>query len=214
MAEDRRLDLAACLNRYRVLAIIRGRDAEASLRSGIALAEEGVRLIEVSMTGSDAAGVIRRLVHEAPPALVGAGTVLDRDDLKQAQEAGARYVVTPAVVPSVADAVASGLPVLAGALTPSEVLAALAAGADAVKIFPASVFGPAYLRALRGPIPQAPLVPVGGVDISHAADYLSSGATAVGVGKPLLGDAPDGGSISELRARARRLLTAVAEASS
>jgi len=203
------LDLQASLRRHRVMAIIRGDDPEASVRSGIALAEEGFRLIEVSLTGIDAFAVISRIAHEAPQALVGAGTVLSGDQVRQAEQAGARYIVTPGMTPSVPDAVWHGIPVLAGALTPSEVLAALASGASAVKIFPASVFGPDYIKALRGPIPDAPLIPVGGIDIDQAAAYLRAGATAVGLGSPLLGDAAEGGDLEGLRRRARRLLVAM-----
>lgn len=88
-------------------------------------------------------------------------------------------------------------------------LSALASGASAVKIFPASVFGPDYIKALRGPIPDAPLIPVGGIDIDQVAAYLRAGATAVGLGGPLLRDAAEGGDLEDLRRRARRLLAAM-----
>ncbi|MYS75623.1 aldolase, partial [Streptomyces sp. SID5926] len=128
------------------------------------------------------------------------------DDVARAREAGARWIVTPALTESVAASVRVGLPVLAGALTPTEAVAARRAGADAVKLFPASIGGPAYLKALRDPFPDLPLVPVGGVDPTSAEQYLAHGAVAVGVGSPLVGDAAHGGDLDALRERARRFV--------
>ncbi|MFF5157859.1 bifunctional 4-hydroxy-2-oxoglutarate aldolase/2-dehydro-3-deoxy-phosphogluconate aldolase [Streptomyces sp. NPDC000348] len=200
-------DLLARLRDERLVAIVRGRDPEAALRTVLALAEEGVSLIEVSLNTADAPGVIARAARELGPASVlGAGTVLTAADVCRAAGAGARWMVTPAVAESVGAAAAAGLPVLAGALTPTEAVAALQAGADAVKLFPASVGGPAYLKALREPLPQVPFVPVGGVDAAAAQDYLEAGAVAVGVGSPLVGDAAHGGDLGELRARARKFV--------
>ena len=121
-------------------------------------------------------------------------------------------MVTPAVAESVAESVTRGIPVLAGAFTPTEVLTALSLGATAVKLFPSSIGGPAYLRALRDPLPDVPFVPVGGVDAALAAEYLAAGAVAVGIGSPLVGDAARGGDLDALRERAAKFLT-VAEAS-
>ena len=96
-----------------------------------------------------------------------------------------------------------GVPCAAGALTPTEAVAAMAAGAAVVKLFPASLGGPAYLKALRDPLPDVPFMAVGGVGIDAAPDYLAAGAVAVGVGGPLVGDAASGGDLDALRARAR-----------
>ena len=115
-------------------------------------------------------------------------------------------MVTPAVTESVAASVARGIPVLAGAFTPTEVVTAADLGAVAVKLFPASVGGPAYLRGLRDPLPDVPFVPVGGVDIARAGDYLAAGAVAVGVGSPLVGDAAHGGDLAALEKRALAFL--------
>ncbi|SFC87630.1 bifunctional 4-hydroxy-2-oxoglutarate aldolase/2-dehydro-3-deoxy-phosphogluconate aldolase [Streptomyces aidingensis] len=197
----------AVLRRTRLAAIVRGPDADAALRTVMTLLDEGVALVEVSLNTADALGVIRRAVAEAgPSALVGAGTVLTEDDVARAREAGASWIVTPALTESVAASVRVGLPVLAGALTPTEAVAARGAGADAVKLFPASVGGSAYLKALRDPFPDLPFVPVGGVDLTGAEQYLSHGAVAVGVGSPLVGDAAHGGDLDGLRARARRFV--------
>ncbi|MFE5244990.1 MULTISPECIES: bifunctional 4-hydroxy-2-oxoglutarate aldolase/2-dehydro-3-deoxy-phosphogluconate aldolase [unclassified Streptomyces] len=208
-------DFSAVLRRTRLAAIVRGPDADAALRTVLTLLDEGVPLVEISLNTADALGVIRRAVAEAgPTALVGAGTVLTEDDVARAQEAGASWIVTPALTESLDASVRAGLPVLAGALTPTEALAARRAGADAVKLFPASIGGPAYLKALRDPFPDLPFVPVGGVDVSSAEQYLAHGAVAVGVGSPLVGDAARGGDLEALRERARRFVAICAAGSS
>jgi 2-dehydro-3-deoxyphosphogluconate aldolase / (4S)-4-hydroxy-2-oxoglutarate aldolase len=123
--------------------------------------------------------------------------------------AGAGFLLTPAAGSGADAAHDAGVPVLAGALSPSEVWAAHEAGAAAVKLFPASLGGPAYLRALRDPFPDVPLVPVGGVDTGAAVAYLAAGAVAVGVGSPLLGDAVTGGDLGALAERVARFREAV-----
>ncbi|MDF6061053.1 MULTISPECIES: bifunctional 4-hydroxy-2-oxoglutarate aldolase/2-dehydro-3-deoxy-phosphogluconate aldolase [Streptomyces] len=195
---------ADVLRRTRLAAIVRGQDPDAALRTVLTLAEEGVALVEVSLNTTDALGVIRRAAAEVGPGtLIGAGTVLTEEDVARAHEAGAGWMVTPALTESVTASVRAGLPVLAGALTPTEAVAARRAGADAVKLFPASLGGPAYLKALRDPFPDMPIVPVGGVDLAGAERYLAHGAVAVGVGSPLVGDAAHGGDLAALRQRAR-----------
>lgn len=119
-------------------------------------------------------------------------------------------MVTPGLGTGVDEAVRQGVPVLAGVITPTEVMAADAAGVAALKLFPGSVGGPVYLRALRAPFPDLPFVPVGGVDSAAAAEYLSSGAVAVGIGSPLIGDAADGGDLDALRRRAAEFLAVCA----
>lgn len=198
------------LRRERLVAIVRGGDPGAALRTVVALAEEGVRLVEVSLTTPGACDVIGRAVREigkaGTDAVVGAGTVVTREDALRARDAGARWLVTPALGEGVEQAVALGVPVLAGALTPTEAVAAMRTGASAVKLFPASLGGPGYLRALRDPLPDVPFVPVGGVDAGAAREYLAAGAVAVGVGSTLVGDAPGGGDPAALRERARAFL--------
>jgi 2-dehydro-3-deoxyphosphogluconate aldolase/(4S)-4-hydroxy-2-oxoglutarate aldolase len=189
----------------RLLAIVRGTDADAALRTVLTLAEGGVDLVEVSLVTADATEVIRRArMALGEDAGLGAGTVVTAEDADRAADAGASYLVTPALGEGLAAGRRLGLPVLAGALTPTEILTAMDAGADAVKLFPASLGGVPYLRALRDPFPHLLFVPVGGVDAAAAAGYLRAGAVAVGVGSPLVGDAASGGSIDELRARIRR----------
>ncbi|WP_306191814.1 bifunctional 4-hydroxy-2-oxoglutarate aldolase/2-dehydro-3-deoxy-phosphogluconate aldolase [Streptomyces sp. MK5] len=199
------------LHSSRLVAIVRGTDPKAALASVLALAQEGVRLIEISLTTPDAETVITQAVKEAgSDAVIGAGTVVTRQDALRARDAGARWMVTPALDQGFERAVALGVPVLAGALTPTEAVTAMRSGASAVKLFPASLGGPGYLRALRDPLPDVPFVPVGGVDAEAARAYFAAGAVAVGVGSPLLGDAPRGGDLTRLRARAREFLTVCA----
>ncbi|MEW2495274.1 bifunctional 4-hydroxy-2-oxoglutarate aldolase/2-dehydro-3-deoxy-phosphogluconate aldolase [Streptomyces nodosus] len=205
------MDLLAALRAQRLLAIVRGSDPDAALTTVLALAEEGVTLVEVSLSGRDALDVIARArAALGPDATLGAGTVLSADDARAAHKAGAAFLVTPAVSDGIATGRELGLPVLAGVMTPTDILQALRLGADALKVFPAgSAGGPGYLRDLRGPFPDLPFVPVGGVDAQAAAAYLHGGAVAVGVGSPLIGDAADGGSGTALRRRARTFLDVV-----
>lgn len=206
------MDLHRSLRERRLLAIIRGSDPDGCVRTALTLAEEGVDLMEISLTSADALTVLERVVAGSGTAEVGAGTVLTAGDARRAHEAGASFAVTPALCEGVAAAVELGLPVLAGAMTPSEVLAAHRAGAAAVKLFPAAGPGPAYVAALRGPFPGIDLVPVGGVGADDVGPYLRAGAVAVGVGGPLAGDAVDGGDLDALRARARAFLAAARDA--
>ncbi|GAA3390756.1 bifunctional 4-hydroxy-2-oxoglutarate aldolase/2-dehydro-3-deoxy-phosphogluconate aldolase [Cryptosporangium minutisporangium] len=167
-------DRVVCVVRAPVLP-----DAPALCR---ALADGGIRSVELTFTTPD---VCAHLTAAAavPGVVVGVGTVLTASDAEAAVEAGARFLVTPGVLPAVA-AVArdAGVPFLMGALTPTEVLAAASLGAAAVKVFPASAFGPRYLRELHGPYPDLRLVPSGGITASNAPEYLAAGAAAVTAG--------------------------------
>jgi 2-dehydro-3-deoxyphosphogluconate aldolase/(4S)-4-hydroxy-2-oxoglutarate aldolase len=195
-----------------VLAILRAGDAGRFLEVGRVLYEGGVRAIEVTLTSAGALEAFGRLREELPEdALLGVGTVRSAADAERAVDVGATYLVAPDLRPELlAFAVGRGLPVVPGALTPTEVAAAWAAGATAVKVFPVSaVGGPAYLKAIRAPLPEVPLVPTGGVGIDDVGPYLAAGAVAVGIGSPLLGDAGDpDGDLAGLADRARRAVAA------
>jgi 2-dehydro-3-deoxyphosphogluconate aldolase / (4S)-4-hydroxy-2-oxoglutarate aldolase len=199
------------LARERLVAIVRGPDPDRLLDCLRALVAGGLCLVEVSLTSVDAIEVIRQAHDElGDRLLLGAGTVLDGDQAVAVIEAGARYVVTPAYGPGVDLCLDRGVPVLVGAMTPTEIYTAHARGATAVKVFPASTAGgPAYIRALRDPFPDIPLVPVGGIHEAAVHNYVSAGAIAVGVGSPLLADAPEGGDLTALRVRAARFRQAV-----
>ncbi|MEU5948715.1 bifunctional 4-hydroxy-2-oxoglutarate aldolase/2-dehydro-3-deoxy-phosphogluconate aldolase [Micromonospora sp. NPDC047465] len=206
------LDLTAELTDARILAVIRGTDTAGAIAAGAALLEEGVRLVEVALTTPDALRAVEALRGVAPAgSLVGAGTVLTAADVADVAAAGAQFVVTPAVVESIPEAARRGIPVAAGAFTPTEAYTAMRMGASAIKLFPVSVGGPAYLRAVRDPFPDIPFVAVGGVGLADVPGYLKAGAIAVGVGGPLVGDAASGGDLDALRTRARTYLAAVRE---
>ncbi|MEU5941455.1 bifunctional 4-hydroxy-2-oxoglutarate aldolase/2-dehydro-3-deoxy-phosphogluconate aldolase [Micromonospora sp. NPDC047548] len=209
------LDLTADLTATRILAVIRGTDTAAAIATGTALLEEGVRIVEVALTTPGALDAIAAIRSAGPPgALVGAGTVLTAAAVADVAAAGAQFVVTPAVVDSIPEAVRRGLPVAAGAFTPTEAYTAVRMGAAAVKLFPASVGGPAYLKAMRDPFPDIPFVAVGGVGLAELPAYLHAGAIAVGLGGPLVGDAASGGDLDALRARARAYRAAASAAAS
>jgi 2-dehydro-3-deoxyphosphogluconate aldolase/(4S)-4-hydroxy-2-oxoglutarate aldolase len=195
-----------------VVAVLRASDAGRFVDVGRVLYEAGLRAIEVTLTSKGALEAFGRLREELPgDALLGVGTVRSAADAELAVDAGATYLIAPDFRPDmVAWAVERRVPVVPGALTPSEVAAAWAAGATAVKVFPVSaVGGPAYLKAVRAPLPEVPLVPTGGIAVDDIAAYLAAGAAAVGVGSPLLGDAGDpGGDLTALADRARRAAAA------
>jgi 2-dehydro-3-deoxyphosphogluconate aldolase / (4S)-4-hydroxy-2-oxoglutarate aldolase len=195
-----------------VVAILRAAEAERFLEVGRVLYEGGVRAIEVTLTSKGALEAFGRLRVELPgDAVLGVGTVRSVAQADEAVAAGAAYLVSPEFRPEVvAWAVEHRVAVVPGALTPTEVAAAWGAGATAVKVFPVSaVGGPAYVRAVRAPLPEVPLVPTGGIDLDAIGDYLAAGAAAVGLGSPLLGDAGDpGGDLDGLAERARRAVAA------
>jgi 2-dehydro-3-deoxyphosphogluconate aldolase / (4S)-4-hydroxy-2-oxoglutarate aldolase len=199
-----------------LVAILRAAGAGRFLEVGRVLYEAGVRGIEVTLTSEGALEAFGRLREELPgDALLGVGTVRSVADAELAVAAGAGYLVAPDLRPEVVGwAVERGLPVVPGALTPTEVAAAWAAGATAVKVFPVSaVGGPAYVKAVRAPLPEVPLVPTGGVGIDDIGAYLDAGAAAVGLGSPLFGDAGDpDGDLAALADPARRAVAAATRA--
>jgi 2-dehydro-3-deoxyphosphogluconate aldolase/(4S)-4-hydroxy-2-oxoglutarate aldolase len=175
------------LRRARVVPVVRTRAAAHAMTAVEWLRESGFRVFEITMTVPDAPALMRRLAAE-PDTLVGAGTVPDVEAARACLDAGARFIVTPWVDPAVIAATreAGALP-LPGTMTPTEIRAAVAAGAEGVKIFPAaSVGGPNHLKALRAVFPGVPFCPTGGVDAANAPDYFEAGADFVGMGGKLV----------------------------
>ncbi|HZX05430.1 bifunctional 4-hydroxy-2-oxoglutarate aldolase/2-dehydro-3-deoxy-phosphogluconate aldolase [Kribbella sp.] len=202
------MDLLAELRSRKLLAIIRADRADTALDCVETLIEAGITALEISLTtpgGVEAIAKARSLYDEN--ILIGAGTVVTADQASAVADARADFTVTPGITRGAHRSVELGLPLLCGALTPTEVIAALDLGATAVKIFPAKLHGPGYLAELRAPLPDAPLIAVGGVDAQSAPKYLAAGALAVGVGSPLLGDATNGGPLAELAIRASTFRT-------
>lgn len=171
----------------RVVPVIRTHEARHAVTAVQWLRDAGLRIFELTMTIPDAPALIRELAADAS-LLIGAGTVPDRGTAEICLEAGARFVVAPWIdVSLAAPCRTAGAPLLLGALTPTEVRAALAAGADAVKIFPASsVGGPAHIRALCSVFPDVAFCPTGGVEPGNVAAFLAAGAAFVGMGGALV----------------------------
>ena len=205
-----------------VIPVVRCHSADAAIRVTDALVDAGLPIAEVTMTVPDAIEAIEQLARrysassdEGKRAIIGAGTVVDAEIARRAVKAGAEFIVSPGFVADVVDVARSaGVAVLPGALTPTEILAATRAGADLVKVFPVqSVGGAAYLRALRGPFPDVPLVPTGGVDLDNAADFIRAGAAAIGVGSELVSrELLARGDFAAIATRAERFVSAVAHA--
>lgn len=172
----------------RLIAVLRADSGESLIEVGRALAAGGVDAMEVTFTVPQAHRVIEKAVQSlGDGVLVGAGTVLDAETARIAILAGAAYVVSPHTDEKIIEMCRRySVPVMAGALTPTEIVRAWQAGADIVKVFPADAFGPSYLKALRGPFPQVRLMPTGGVTVETASDFLAAGACALGAGSSLV----------------------------
>jgi 2-dehydro-3-deoxyphosphogluconate aldolase/(4S)-4-hydroxy-2-oxoglutarate aldolase len=199
------------------VAIIRMQDP-AALRSVVdALAEGGVRALEVTMTVPRAIELIAEIAPTLPrDFLFGAGTLLDADTVHRAVEAGAQFIVSPVFRREVIEAAhADGVAVMPGCFTPTEILSAWDLGADIIKVFPATSVGPSYFKDIRGPLPQVKLMPTGGVSIDNVGDWLRAGAVAVGVGSALVDTkAIAAKRFDVIRDNARRIVANVAEARS
>lgn len=172
-----------------VVAVIRADSSAQLLDAARAMADGGVIAMEVTMTTPDAIDVIKAVTRElGDRVLMGVGTVLDDITARLAILAGAEYVVTPVMRPDViALCRRYGKPIVCGAVTPTEALAAHEAGADFVKLFPADTLGPAYIRALKAPLPQIQIIPTGGVTVATAGDFIRAGCAAVAAGSTLVG---------------------------
>jgi 2-dehydro-3-deoxyphosphogluconate aldolase/(4S)-4-hydroxy-2-oxoglutarate aldolase len=188
MAKRTRTEVVDEIEKCGVVAIIRLQDSSAVRDVVDAMAEGGLRALEVTMTVPRAIDLIAELAPTLPPDFIfGAGTVLDADTAHRAARAGAQFIVSPVFRPEViAAAHDEGIPALPGCFTPTEILSAWDAGADVVKVFPATSVGPSYFKDIRGPLPQIKLMPTGGVSIDNVGDWLRAGAVAVGVGSALV----------------------------
>lgn len=198
----------------KVVALIRANSSEGLLDCARALAAGGLTSIELTMTTPGAIPMLERASAELPDFLFGLGTVLDAQTAHAGIKAGARFLVTPAFRPEVIRAAREqGVPILCGALTPTEIVNAWEAGADAVKIFPAEFFGPAYIKSVKAPLPQIELVPTGGVTAANVGEFLRAGAMAAAAGSSLV----DGKALKEkdwaaITAKAKAFVEAVRQA--
>jgi 2-dehydro-3-deoxyphosphogluconate aldolase/(4S)-4-hydroxy-2-oxoglutarate aldolase len=194
-----------------LLAVVRGESRRAALEVVGALIEGGVLGIEITFTTPEAVRVIRDLDEEyGDSILLGAGTVTTDEQVKRAAEAGASFLVSPGSDPKLLPAMlGTGLLVLPGILTPSEVMLARRLGAQAVKLFPGSSGGTSYLKALRGPFPDVPFVPTGGVSLENINDWFAAGAFAVGAGGALAPSSIEDRDRGEVVENARQFAKAV-----
>ena len=198
-----------------VVAVVRLKDAASGRSVAEALAAGGVTAIEITMTVPNAVALIEELSAWAPPnVLVGAGTVLDAASARQVMSAGARFVVSPVFRRELIDVCHEReIPAMPGCFSPTEILSAWEAGADVVKVFPATAFGPAFFRDMRAPLPHVRLMPTGGVTRENAGDWIRAGAVAIGVGTALVDQALVAqGRLDAITANARHFIDEVRRA--
>jgi 2-dehydro-3-deoxyphosphogluconate aldolase/(4S)-4-hydroxy-2-oxoglutarate aldolase len=199
-----------------IVPVVRAASAAQAFAAAEAVCAGGISVVEVTMTVPGAVEVIAQLVKSLGSAvLVGAGTVLDAGSARRCLDAGAQFLVSPGFdLETVKFANSQGVPIIAGALTPTEVITAWNAGSDFVKIFPCgNVGGAKYIKALKGPLPQIPMVPTGGVNLNTAAEFILAGSAAVGVGGELvLASALKSGNTREITELAKQYVAVVREA--
>lgn len=195
----------------RVVAILRAQDSERFRDTTRALIDGGVRIIEFTLTSAGALNALNACSkEELSEVILGAGSVINADGAMAAIDAGAAFLVTPTFA---VDVIRIGtehrVPVIAGGFTPTELESAWEAGASVVKLFPAYLGGPAYLRAVLEPLPHLPIMPTGGISAGDVPKYLAAGAIAVGVGGYLVGDSAESGDLASVTQRAKDLMSRV-----
>ena len=199
-----------------VVPVVRAASAAQAIAAAEAVCAGGISVVEVTMTVPGAVEAIAQLVKTLGSAvLVGAGTVLDAGSARRCLDAGAQFFVSPGFdLETVKFANSQGVPMMAGALTPTEVITAWNAGSDFVKIFPCgNVGGAKYIKALKGPLPQIPMIPTGGVNLNTAAEFIQAGSAALGVGGELiLAAALKSGNMREITELAKQYVSIVREA--
>jgi len=209
-------DILGRISRTGIVPVVRASSGAEALAVVEAIRAGGIDVIELTMTVPGAVDVIRELSKGCgDQVLVGAGTVLDAETARACMLAGARFVVSPIVdLPTIACCRTYDVPVMPGALTPTEVVRAWQAGAAMVKVFPChAVGGASYVKALKAPLPQIPLVPTGGVTLENVGDFIHAGAVAVGAGADLADvKKVRTGAVAEVSERARRYVKAIEQA--
>jgi 2-dehydro-3-deoxyphosphogluconate aldolase / (4S)-4-hydroxy-2-oxoglutarate aldolase len=183
-----RTEVRARIKEIGIIPSVRVSAKELALFGAESVNQAGIPIVEITMTVPGAVDVIAQLVRDDPAFVVGAGTVLDTETARRCLDAGACFITSPGLVPKVVEFVLKNNVVLIpGAMTPSEIIAAWQAGGDFVKIFPCSIIGgEQYIRALKVPLPQVPLIASGGVNQTTAANFILAGATALGIGSELI----------------------------
>lgn len=175
------------LTKYRVIAVIRAQKKNLARQMALAVASAGIRLIEITWNTPQAAELIEQLREELPDCVIGTGTLLNLKQMQQAVRAGAEFLFTPHIDQAIIQAaVRQNIPVIPGALTPTEIVTAWTQGATCIKVFPIqAVGGVGYIKSLQGPLGHIPLIPTGGVTVENAAEFLEAGAIAIGLSSEL-----------------------------
>lgn len=217
MASRDRAGVVHAIEDCGVVAVVRLKDGRAGHEIAQALLAGGVKAIEVTMTVPNAVALIEEMARSLPAdVLVGAGTVTDIETARRVIDAGAQFVVGPVFRPELIDVCHQrDVAVMPGCFSPTEILSAWEAGADVVKVFPATTLGPGYFKDLRGPMPQLKLMPTGGVTRENAGAWIRAGAVAIGVGTALVDPAAVAARrFDELTGNARHFVEAVQHARS
>lgn len=197
-----------------LVVVVRAESSEQAGKITEACIKGGVAAIEITFTVPGAVDVIRELSrrYHSDEIIIGAGTILDPETARLAILAGAQYIVSPSLnVETVKLCNRYQVPIMAGAMTIKEVVEAMESGADIVKVFPGEVMGPGFIKALKGPVPQAPVMPTGGVSLENAAEWIKAGCVAVGVGGSLTAGAKKG-DYESVTTIARQLIGKIREA--
>jgi 2-dehydro-3-deoxyphosphogluconate aldolase/(4S)-4-hydroxy-2-oxoglutarate aldolase len=205
------MDLLAELSRYRALCIIRAPEIPDPVGLARTLVEAGIPIVEFALTTPNAPRLMEQ-VSTVDGLFLGAGTVMSAQDARDCINAGAKFLLTPGLRPQVAEeAVRQQVPVVLGAMTPTEVATAIELGSTAVKVFPAARLGPAYFGDLHGPYPGTPLVATGGLNAANAASFLAGGALAVTAGSGVVSPKLAAESrLDEIAKRAKEFMAALA----
>jgi 2-dehydro-3-deoxyphosphogluconate aldolase/(4S)-4-hydroxy-2-oxoglutarate aldolase len=208
-------EVSAKIREIGIIPAVRLHSADEALFAAEAVSGAGIPIVEVTATVPGAIDVIRHLTDSSPDVLVGAGTVLDLGWARRCLDAGARFLTSPGFDRKIVEfAVHERVVVFPGAMTPTDIMESAKAGADFIKIFPcAQLGGPGYIRALKSPFPDVPLIASGGVNQQTAADFILAGATALGIGRDLIHeDAIHRRDVSWIQELARRYLSLVRQA--
>lgn len=184
-------DFLKKLAQEKIIAVIRSPNLPIGLKMAHAVAEAGLQIIEITWNSDRPITLIQQLQKELPECLIGTGTILTDSQLAEAMNIGCQFIFTPHTQPSfLAKAVKANIPMIPGALTPTEIVTAWQQGATCVKVFPiGAVGGPDYIKSLQGPLGQIPLIPTGGVTLANSQQFLKAGAIAVGLASDLFPDA-------------------------
>ncbi len=213
MTQKSKTEILQRIHDVGLIPVVRAESAEMAHRAVAAICAGGIPIVEITMTVPGAVDVIRALLKQvSAETLIGAGTVLDAQTAEACVNAGAKFIVSPALdLDTITYCKRMNIAMMAGALTPTEIHTAWSAGADLVKVFPAgAVGGPGYLKAIKGPLPHIKLVPTGGVSLQNAAAFIEVGAEALGIGSDLIDmKALKEGVDSVVTARARQYVDIV-----